>query len=94
MGGSRETQWTFEAKLRQQAARMGGDAVSIEDCCRKLAEELKIKASELIHPTRVAVTGRSVGPSLFHTLEVLGQSRTVKRLRDASKAIVALRSAP
>jgi glutamyl-tRNA synthetase len=35
-------------------------------------------------PVRVAVTGRSVGPPLFESLEVLGQERTIARLRAAS----------
>ncbi len=63
------------------------DAASTETACRSLAEELKIKAADLIHPTRVAVTGRSVGPSLFHVLEVAGRERTIKRLRRAAASI-------
>lgn len=59
------------------------DAASIEACCRQLATELGLKAADLIHPTRVAVTGRSVGPSLFHALEVIGQSKTTQRLKTA-----------
>ena len=34
-------------------------------------------------PIRVATTGRSVGPPLFESLEVLGRERTLDRLRDA-----------
>ncbi|MBI3615143.1 MAG: glutamate--tRNA ligase [Candidatus Omnitrophica bacterium] len=63
------------------------DSASIETACRSLAEELKIKAADLIHPTRVAVTGRSVGPSLFHILEVAGKERTVSRLRHAATSL-------
>ena len=32
---------------------------------------------------RVAVTGRSVGPPLFESLEVLGRDETLRRLRRA-----------
>lgn len=60
------------------------DAASIEACCRALAEELKLKAADLIHPARVAVSGRSVGPSLFHLLAVAGRDRTLPRLRSAA----------
>jgi len=63
------------------------DATSVETACRSLAEELKSKAADLIHPTRVAVTGRSVGPSLFHVLEVTGKERTVSRLRRAAASL-------
>jgi glutamyl-tRNA synthetase len=61
------------------------NASSIEEACRTLASELGVPAAELIHPTRVAVTGRSVGPSLFHVLEVAGRDRVVYRLRRASR---------
>jgi glutamyl-tRNA synthetase len=60
------------------------EAGAIEAACRELAGEMSVKAAELIHPTRVAVTGRSVGPSLFHVLEIAGKERTVSRLREAA----------
>ena len=59
----------------------------IETACRALADELKIKAAELIHPSRIAVTGRSVGPSLFHVLEVAGRERVIPRLRQAADTL-------
>ena len=34
-------------------------------------------------PVRVAVTGRTVGPPLFESLEVLGRERTLARLAAA-----------
>ena len=63
------------------------DADSIEKACRALAEELKVKAADLIHPARVAVTGRAVGPSLFHLLAVAGKERTLGRLRRAAGSL-------
>jgi len=38
----------------------------------------------LIHPCRVALSGQTVGPSLYHMLEVLGRDRALGRLRRAS----------
>ena len=35
-------------------------------------------------PVRVAVTGRSVGPPLFESLQALGRERTLRRLRAAA----------
>lgn len=61
----------------------------IEGACRQLAQELQLKAAELIHPARVAVTGRSVGPSLFHILEIAGRQRVISRLRHASETLCA-----
>ncbi len=36
-----------------------------------------------VHPTRVATTGREVGPSLYPTLTILGKDRVLQRLRRA-----------
>ena len=56
------------------------DARSIEDAYRRLAAELKIKPAELIHPTRVAISGRTVGAGLFEMMEILGRENVLKRL--------------
>src|SRR3989338_4202566 len=56
------------------------DKVSIESSYRKLAEDLKLKAAELIHPTRVAISGRTVGAGLFEMMELLGRDKVLKRL--------------
>ncbi len=48
-----------------------------------LAEELGIKKGKLIHPTRLAVSGTSVGPGLYEMLEALGQTAVVNRLQKA-----------
>ena len=57
------------------------DVAGIEACLKATAARLGIKTGELVHPTRVAVSGRAVGPSLYHMLEVLGRDRTVSRMR-------------
>ena len=49
----------------------------------KLADEKGLKRGKLIHPTRLAVSGMSVGPGLFVLLELVGQKRVVARLRKA-----------
>ena len=70
--------------MQQFAARLAAlsewTVESIEAALRSLAEELAIKPAELIHPTRMAVSGRTVGPSIFHLLEILGRERVLKRL--------------
>jgi len=40
-----------------------------------------VKAGQLIHPCRVAISGQTVGPSLYHMLEVLGRGRVLGRLK-------------
>ncbi len=52
----------------------------IEAVIRKVAEEKELGAGNIIHPTRVALTGRTIGPGLFETIVVLGKDRVLKRL--------------
>jgi len=56
---------------------------SIEICIRKKAEELSIKAAEIIHPLRLALSGRTVTPGLFEMMEILGKERVVFRVNKA-----------
>lgn len=56
------------------------DKISIEEIYRKLADELKVKAAELIHPTRVAISGKTVGAGLFDMMELLGREKVLARL--------------
>jgi glutamyl-tRNA synthetase len=34
----------------------------------------------LVHPTRLALTGATSGPSLYHLIEVLGKVETLRRM--------------
>ena len=56
-----------------------------EEAFRAVVAQLGIEAGVLVHPVRVALTGKAVGPGLFDTMVVLGQERTVRRLREAFK---------
>ncbi len=75
-----------ENKLRLErlkaafAAVVSFDASSLEAALKGLAAELGLKAGPLVHPTRVALTGKGSGPSLYHLMEVLGRERVLKRL--------------
>lgn len=54
---------------------------AIEACLRGLAKEEGRKAGDLIHPSRVALTGKAHGPSIFDVMLLLGRERTTERLR-------------
>ncbi len=56
------------------------DATTLEAALKQLATSLGVKPAVFIHPARVAVSGRSVGPSLYHMLEVLGKDRVLARI--------------
>ncbi|MBM3251341.1 MAG: glutamate--tRNA ligase [Candidatus Omnitrophica bacterium] len=60
---------------------------SIEEAFRNLVEELKIEASELVHPVRAALTGKLIGPGLFETIWILGKEKTIERLSSVYKDI-------
>ena len=51
-----------------------------EKVLREVAGELNLKAARLIHPLRVAVTGKKVGPPLFDVLELLGKEKVLKSI--------------
>lgn len=55
----------------------------IEKEMRALIEEMNLKGGDLIHPLRVAVTGKSVSAGIFEVLALLGKETTVKRLEEA-----------
>ena len=46
----------------------------------RASQGLGVPAGKLIHPTRVALTGRAVSPGLFEVMEMLGRERTLARL--------------
>ena len=68
-------------QLRERyAAQEDWSAAGLEAALKKLGAEIDCKTAELVHPARVAVSGRSVGPSLYHMLEVMGQPRVLQRM--------------
>ncbi len=52
-----------------------------EAALRQVAEEAAVKAGLLINGSRTMLTGQSVGPSMFEVFDILGQKRSVERLR-------------
>jgi len=59
------------------------DEKSIEDIVREIASSLEIKGGKIIHPIRVALTGKKIGPGLFELMVILGQGKTIQRLEEA-----------
>ncbi|HOP94926.1 MAG: glutamate--tRNA ligase [Dictyoglomaceae bacterium] len=55
-------------------------AQNLESSLRSLAESMQIPTKNLIHPIRVALTNKTVGPSLYELVEILGKDRVTKRL--------------
>jgi glutamyl-tRNA synthetase len=57
------------------------DSASLEAALFAYAEEHDVARGKVQAPVRVAVTGRTVGPPLFESLEVLGRDEVVQRIR-------------
>lgn len=60
-------------------------AAAIETACRNLAEEKGLKPAVLMHPARMAVSGRTSGAGLFEMMELLGREKVLTRLRGAAR---------
>jgi glutamyl-tRNA synthetase len=56
---------------------------SLEKVIRGYAEEIAVGAGRVIHPLRVAVTGREASPGIFEVLVFLGRVTVLARLDDA-----------
>jgi glutamyl/glutaminyl-tRNA synthetase len=56
------------------------DKSIVEQEFRATAKDLGLKAKDLVHPVRVALTGNKVGPGLFETMEVLGKKKVSDRI--------------
>jgi glutamyl-tRNA synthetase len=80
--------------MKDGAADVLSDAIGTFESAAWSADELKaelervgeshgLKLAKAQAPVRVAVTGRTVGPPLFESLELLGRERTLGRLRAA-----------
>ncbi|NBW95562.1 MAG: glutamate--tRNA ligase [Planctomycetia bacterium] len=73
--------------LERAIAVLGGVDVfhpaEIEAACKGIADAAGLKIGDLIHPIRVAVTGKSVGPGLYDCLAILGREKSLARLARA-----------
>jgi glutamyl-tRNA synthetase len=58
-------------------------AAELKTTMEVIAERHEQKLGKAQAPVRVAVTGRTVGPPLFESLEVMGRDETLRRLRAA-----------
>ena len=59
------------------------NAANLKAALESITESHGLKLGKTQAPVRVAVTGRSVGPPLFESLEVLGRESTLQRLAAA-----------
>lgn len=82
----------LEAARERLAQLERFDLETTEKAYRDLSEELGVKAGEIIHPTRLAISGRTMGPGLFDIMVILGKEKTLERLERAVQYIKNLQS--
>jgi glutamyl-tRNA synthetase len=75
----------FDLLAQRLSATNDFNVKAAEEAFRAVVAELGIEAGVLVHPVRVALTGKAVGPGLFDTMVILGRDRTARRLREAFK---------
>jgi glutamyl-tRNA synthetase len=63
------------------------EAPALHDATQAVGERHGLKLAKAQAPIRVAVTGRTVGPPLFESLEALGRDTTLDRLRRARQRL-------
>jgi len=84
---------TDEARLAlggAAAALAGVDewsAAAIEEALRAMLDSLDLSARKGLQPIRVAVTGSSVSPPLFESLEALGKEQSLERVKAAAERV-------
>ena len=55
----------------------------LEERLRQYAERTGLKAAELIHPLRLALTGFGISPGIFQVMEILGKKNVLRRIQKA-----------
>jgi glutamyl-tRNA synthetase len=71
--------------LRDEFAKIDNwNLEQIESTLKALAQKLDCKTGDVVHPARIAVSGRAIGPSLYHMLEVMGKKRVLARFERAT----------
>lgn len=74
----------LEASIAALDRLSGWDASSIEAALREaVVDGLGLKPRKAFAPVRVAITGRTVSPPLYESMELLGRDTSMRRLRSA-----------
>ena len=75
-------------RIRELATKLNGvtdwSHDPIEAAFKELAAAASVKPALYIHPARIAVSGRPVGPGLYQMIVLLGKDRVLARLEKAA----------
>jgi glutamyl-tRNA synthetase len=76
--------------LQTRIASVEWTSEALDGAVRGFAEELGVGLGQVIHPMRVALTGRQSSPGIFDVLLFLGRETSLKRLESAISMIPGL----
>ena len=88
-----EKRWTADSadlllKYADRLEEADGFAVEeIETVLRDLADEEGVGAGAIIHPSRLAVSGRTYGPGVFGLMAAVGKDACLRRMRRAAQEL-------
>ena len=86
----------LDAKQSAEIARKAYDILAglpeinhetAEEPLRGLVEELELKPNQVFGIRRVAVTGQTVSPPLFESMEVIGREKVLERVKNAIETL-------
>jgi glutamyl-tRNA synthetase len=63
------------------------DVSTLETAMQAFVTDENIKAADIVHAVRVAITGKAVGPGLYDCLEILGKPVVLGRIEQALKRV-------
>jgi glutamyl-tRNA synthetase len=78
-----ETRDQMQRLLVEFTQLMNPGKEQFELALHKVAENLQVKNSDLIHPLRLAVSGVGAGPGLYDILAIIGKDETIHRISTA-----------
>jgi glutamyl/glutaminyl-tRNA synthetase len=78
-----ETALLMKVVLDKMESSAVFDAAALEKIYHDCSEQAKIQPGQIIHPTRLAVSGVSFGPGLFELMAVLGKDTVIRRMKKA-----------
>ncbi|MCL4694642.1 MAG: glutamate--tRNA ligase, partial [Candidatus Hydrogenedentes bacterium] len=84
----------MEAIVRVMESVDAWDHDTLKAAYEALAEKSGTGLGQLVHPTRLALTGKSVGPGLFELTALLGRETSIARMRKAMDYVKQLKENP
>jgi glutamyl-tRNA synthetase len=78
----------LETILKELSGTADFAHTSLEALYRTISEKTGVSSGQLIHPTRLSISGVSFGPGLFELMELLGKETVLRRIENAIRKIV------